>query len=133
MQSPLIINIEEETIQNINYRQVIFTGNFQLVLMSLMPGDDIPFETHSDLDQFVRVESGKGIVQLEEYNPSINSYDLNEYLLEDGVSVVVPAGTRHFFKNIDAIEPLKLYTIYSSPEHSPNKIDYDQPINHNNN
>lgn len=125
MSNPLVINIETETIQNTYYREVIYTGKFQLVLMSLMPGEDIPFETHPDIDQFVRVESGQGIVNLIDHN---NDSIIITYQLADGDSVVVPAGIEHHFKNTDQSKPLKLYSIYSSPEHPSDRLDQSQPI-----
>src|SRR4030067_1216452 len=128
MASPRVTYIEDETLRNTNYRQVIYTGKFQLVLMSLMPGEDIPEEVHMELDQFIRVESGKGTLTLWKGDLSTNA---DEYLLEDGVSVFIPAGIRHYIKNTDSKDPLKLYTIYSGPEHSPNRIDVEKPLKAN--
>ena len=94
--------------ENENFREVLFTGpNSQLVVMALKPGEDIGRETHDDIDQFVRVEGGKGKAVL----------DGKEYELEDGSAVVIPAGTEHNVVNTSSIDALKLYTIYSPPEH----------------
>lgn len=101
-----IINIEEATIQNDMFRKVLFTAEHsQLVLMSLKPGEDIGTETHR-LDQFIRVEAGRGTAYL----------NGTEYSLEDGTAVIIPAGTEHNILN-SGQESLKLYTIYSPPEH----------------
>ncbi len=101
-----ITNIEEAAIQNDMFRKILFTAEHsQLVLMSLKPGEDIGLETHR-LDQFIRVESGRGTVCLNGV----------EYPLEDGTMVVIPAGTEHNVVN-SGQESLKLYTVYSPPEH----------------
>lgn len=124
MASPRVTYIEDETLRNTNYRQVIYTGKFQLVLMSLMPGEDIPEEIHRKLDQFIQVVSGEGFVTLWKND---FSGDSDDYTLEERVSVFIPAGIRHYIKNTDSENPLKLYTIYSRPEHSPNRIDEEKP------
>lgn len=103
-----ITDIEKKSIANSYFREVLFTGpKSQLVVMSLAPGEDIGMETHDDTDQFIRVEAGKGKAVL----------DGSEYPLEDGSAVVIPAGTRHNIVNTSKSEPLKLYSIYSPPEH----------------
>lgn len=100
-------NIENETLSNSNYRTVLHTGkNMQLVVMNLKPGEDIPLEIHEDIDQFFRVESGKAMVKVDD----------EEYILEDDEIIIVPAGAKHYVKNIDD-KDLKLYTIYTPPEH----------------
>lgn len=102
-----LIDIEEATIRNNNFRQVLFTApHSQLVLMSLKPGEEIGTETHR-LDQFIRVEAGEGSARL-------NGKD---YALKDGSALVIPAGTEHNVINDRKDQPLKLYTIYSPPEH----------------
>jgi len=103
-----ITNIEKDTLENENFRKVIFTAeNMQLVLMSLEPNEEIGEEMHDDVDQFIRIEkgSGKAILNGEEYE------------IMDGSSVVIPAGVKHNIINSSAEEKLKLYTIYSPPEH----------------
>jgi mannose-6-phosphate isomerase-like protein (cupin superfamily) len=102
----LIDNIEKLTKENNNFRKVLYTGRYsQLVLMSLKPGEEIGEEVHG-LDQFLRIEEGRGkaIVGALEYD------------IEDGTAIVVPAGTLHNVINTGNI-PLKLYTIYSPPNH----------------
>ena len=103
-----VTNIESRTLENENYREVLFTGPaIQLVLMAIGPGDEIGLETHDDVDQFIRVEAGQGKAIL----------DGREHALEDGSAVVIPAGTAHNIVNVSTSEPLKLYSIYSPPEH----------------
>lgn len=102
------VNIEQKTLENKNFRQVVYTGkNTQLVLMSIVPGGEIGMETHPDNDQFFRFESGKGKVII----------DGNEYEVSDGHAVIVPAGAEHNVVNASDSEPLKLYTLYSPPHH----------------
>jgi mannose-6-phosphate isomerase-like protein (cupin superfamily) len=102
-----VTNIEKDTLENENFRKVLYTAkNSQLVLMSLKPGEEIGMEVHT-LDQFLRIEKGTGRAIL----------DGKEYNIEDGTAVVVPAGTNHNFINTSETEEMKLYTVYSPPEH----------------
>ena len=105
-------NIEKLTLENENFRKVLYTApHSQLVLMSIAPGDDIGEEVHH-LDQFLRIEKGKGKAVLNDI----------EYALEDGTAVVVPAGVKHNIINVSSEEPLKLYSIYSPAEHKDGTI-----------
>lgn len=107
-----IINIEKETLENEDYRRVLYTAkNSQLVLMNIKPGDEIGEEVHK-LDQFLRFEKGNGKAILDGVESDIS----------DGVAVVVPAGTRHNFINTGDTD-LKLYTVYSPPEHKDGIIE----------
>lgn len=100
--------IEKDAIGNTNFRQVLYTANHcQLVLMSLLPGEEIGMETHQGNDQFFRVEKGLGKCLI----------DGNEYELKDGDAVIVPSGALHNIINLSETEDLKLYTIYSPPHH----------------
>jgi mannose-6-phosphate isomerase-like protein (cupin superfamily) len=102
-----ITHIEEATVKNSLYRQVLFTAkNSQLVLMSLKPGEEIGEEIH-ELDQFLRFEAGEGKVML----------DGEGHQVRDGIAVVIPAGTRHNVINTSQDTDLKLYSLYSPPEH----------------
>ncbi len=106
-------NISELTNENSDYRRVIYTTNYtQLVLMSLSPGIEIGNEIHG-LDQFIRIESGKAKVVL-------NNGE-NEYELKDDWAIIIPAGTYHNLTNIGDSE-LKLYTLYSPPNHLKDTI-----------
>jgi len=101
-------NIEKETLENGNFRKVLYTGKHsQLVLMSLLPNEEIGMEVHPDNDQFFRFEKGQGKCII----------DGNEYELVDGSAIVVPAGAQHNIINISDTEDLKLYTIYSPAHH----------------
>jgi len=103
-----IADIEKETLDNIDYRRVIYTGKFsQLVVMNLQPGDEIGEEIHNNIDQFIRIESGKAKVVL-------NSTE--EHNVEADWAVIIPAGMAHNVINTGDTE-LKLYSIYSPPEH----------------
>ena len=107
-----VTNIDRDTTANDDFRRVLFTGpNTQLVLMTLKPGDEIGLETHENHDQFLRVESGRGVVEL----------DGTEQALEDGSAVIVPAGVRHNVINRGQM-PLRLYTLYSPPEHAQGTV-----------
>lgn len=101
-------NIEIDSRENENFRKVLYTGKHsQLVLMSLLPKEEIGFEIHEDRDQFFRFEAGVGKVFVDE----------SEYEVVDGDVVIVPAGARHNVVNTSDVEKLKLYTIYSPAEH----------------
>lgn len=102
------LNIEEEALANTNFRKVLYTGRHsQLVLMSLLPNEDIGSEIHADNDQFFRFEAGEGKCVI----------DGNEYAVSDGSVIIVPAGAEHNIINTSATESLKLYTIYSPAHH----------------
>ncbi|MDD3486953.1 MAG: cupin domain-containing protein [Candidatus Moranbacteria bacterium] len=102
-----VSNIEKDTLENENFRKVLHTAkNSQLVVMALKPMEEIGEEVHT-LDQFIRVEKGTGKAIL----------DGAESMLEDGTAVVIPAGTKHNVVNTSETETMKLYTIYSPPEH----------------
>jgi mannose-6-phosphate isomerase-like protein (cupin superfamily) len=103
-----LTDIEEKTVKNSNFREVLFTtSRSQLVVMSLKPGEEIGMEVHSDVDQFLRIEAGEGKAVL----------NGKEHPLRDGTAVVVPAGVEHNFINTSKDQDLKLYTIYTPPEH----------------
>jgi len=101
-------NIEKSTLENNNYRKVLYTSKYsQLVLMSLKPKEEIGAEVHPDNDQFFRIEKGIGKCII----------DGNEYELHDGAAIVVPAGAEHNVINSSDTEELKFYTIYSPAHH----------------
>ncbi|OJI09177.1 MAG: cupin [Candidatus Vogelbacteria bacterium CG10_big_fil_rev_8_21_14_0_10_49_38] len=105
--SGYLIDIEKKTKVNDNFREVLFTAEHsQLVVMSLLPGEAIGEETHQ-LDQFLRVEAGEGLVVL----------DGQETRVSDGSAIVVPAGVKHNLINTANDQKLKLYTVYAPPEH----------------
>lgn len=100
-------NIEEITLHNNNFRQVVYTGvHTQLVVMSLNPNEEIGSEVHANVDQFFRLESGTLKIVM----------DGEEKTLTDGMAAIVPAGVTHNVINIGA-NVAKLYTLYSPPNH----------------
>jgi mannose-6-phosphate isomerase-like protein (cupin superfamily) len=100
--------IERATLQNANFRKVLYTSkHLQLVIMSLLPGEDIGSEIHKKTDQFFRFEQGHGKCIINE----------NEYDVRDGDVVVIPAGAKHNIINVDSVTELKMYTIYAPPNH----------------
>lgn len=102
------INIEDKVLHNPNFRHVLYTTpRSQLVIMTLQPGEEIGQEKHEDHDQFVRVEAGFGEAIL----------DGELHMLEDGVALVIPAGTEHNIINTSPGEKMRLYTLYTPPEH----------------
>ncbi len=101
-------NIEKVTVENTDFRHVLYTGTYcQLVAMSLKPGEEIGSEVHGDGDQFFRFEEGTGKVVVNE----------TEYTAEDGDVVIVPAGAEHNVINTSETADLKLYTIYAPSHH----------------
>ncbi len=108
-----VANIEEKTLQNDFFREVLFTApHSQLVVMSLLPNEEIGMEVHSDVDQFLRIEEGEGKAIL----------NGEEHIISDGFAIVVPAGTEHNVINTSSDKKLKLYTIYSPAEHRDKTI-----------
>lgn len=100
-------NIEEKTEQNNFFRQVLYTGKHtQLVVMSLLPGEEIGMEVHPQVDQFFRIEEGEAKVII----------DGEEHEVDEGFAIIVPAGSQHNVINTGS-NPLKLYTLYSPPNH----------------
>ena len=109
-------NIEEATVGNEDFRRVLYTGkNLQLVLMTLQPGEEIGEEVHEDIDQFFRIEEGRGTIYIDGAASAV----------EDDFAAIVPAGARHNVVNTgDA--PLKLYTLYGPPEHKDGTVHHDK-------
>jgi mannose-6-phosphate isomerase-like protein (cupin superfamily) len=109
-------NIERRTLENEDFRRVLYTGkNIQLVLMTLPPGCDIGEEVHPDRDQFFRIEEGQGEVWIDGVANRV----------EDDFAVIVPAGALHNVVNTGSA-PLRLYTIYGPPEHKDGVVHTDK-------
>ena len=101
-------NLETATLANTNFRKVLYTGKYsQLVLMCLLPGEDIGMEVHKENDQFFRFEEGKGTCII----------DGNTYEVAAGDAVIIPAGAKHNIINSSKSESLKMYTVYSPAHH----------------
>ncbi len=104
-------NLETSTLNNTYYRNVVYTlPNLQLVLMNIKPNSGIDKEVHPNTTQFIRIESGRGAAIVGK----------NKYNLRDGATVIVPPGVEHEIINTSDTDDLKLYTIYTPPEHKPN-------------
>ncbi len=114
------IKLEKETLKNTNYRNVIFTNpnGIQLVLMNLKPKEEIGMEVHKNpnVDQFIKIEHGSAQVVIIENYDEINESTLT-YLLNEGDAIVIPSGTYHNVINPDSRKNLKLYSVYTPPEH----------------
>ncbi|NLC14359.1 MAG: cupin domain-containing protein, partial [Chloroflexi bacterium] len=104
---PFSTNIEKDSIENTDFRHVLYSGHLQLVLMSLEPLEDIGQEVHDHVDQFFRFEAGEGKVVTED----------GEIIVGNGDIVVISAGTVHNIINTSANERLSMYTIYSPANH----------------
>lgn len=105
-------HLETDTVANEDFRHVIFTAkNCQLVLMKLLVGEDIGMETHPTIDQFFRIESGTGKVIM----------NGEEAPFAPGDGIIVPAGTEH---NVIAVTEVKLYTLYSPPNHPADRVQH---------
>lgn len=111
--NPYVMNIEELTVQNDNFRTASWTGKYmQMTLMAIQPGDDIGLEVHEDHDQFLRIEQGTAKVEMGPSQTDMQTWDAS-----DDFAIFVPAGVWHNVTNTGN-EPLKLYSIYSPPEHA---------------
>jgi mannose-6-phosphate isomerase-like protein (cupin superfamily) len=106
-------DIEKLTLENTNFRKVLYTAKHsQLVIMSLLPNQEIGMETHPDNDQFLRFEAGDGKVIIDE----------TEHTVHDGSVVIVPAGSKHNVINTSSENHLKLYTLYAPPHHQDGMV-----------
>ena len=115
------VNLDNTTVQNTDYRKVLCTSNnMQLVVMSIPIKENIPFEIHKDHDQFIKIEKGS-------CTAIIGKDNKNSYVLNEGDCIIIPSNTYHEITNIGN-ENLKLYTIYTPPEHEINRIDHIKPI-----
>ncbi len=111
-------DIEKATLDNPHFREVLFTGkNLQMTVMNIPPGGEVGLEMHDDLDQFIRIESGTATVTL---GPSKDQVDETHEVGDDWVAII-PGGTWHNVVNAGS-EPLKLYSLYSPPEHPDGTI-----------
>ena len=125
MAKGFVSNIEKDTLENENFRKVVYTAKHcQVVLMALKPNEEIGMEVHKDNDQFFRFEKGQGKVFI----------DGNEYDVVDGSAVVIPAGSEHNVVNTSATDSLKMYTIYSPAHHKDGvvratKAEAEDPVN----
>lgn len=115
---PFVMNINEVTKQNNNFRTALWTGNhLQVTLMSINVGESIGLEIHPDVDQFIRIEQGYGLVQMGNNKNNLNF----ERKVYDDFAIIIPAGKWHNLTNIGNV-PIKLYSIYAPPNHPKGTI-----------
>lgn len=110
---PFVVNINEITKQNQNFRTALWTGeHLQITLMNLNPGESIGLEIHHNVDQFIKIEEGIGLVEM---GMSKNNLSLQRRI-NSNFAFVIPSGTWHNLTNIGST-PIKLYSIYAPPQH----------------
>ena len=115
---PQTFDLEKSTLQNTNYRTVAWSGRYlQLTLMSIPVGGDIGLEVHPETDQFLRLDAGRGRVQMGTAKDKLTF----EEEVSDGWCVMIPAGSWHNVTNIGK-EPMQIYAIYAPAHHKPGKI-----------
>lgn len=115
---PQAFDLEQATRDNRNYRTVAWSGRYlQLTLMSIPVGGDIGLEAHPDTDQFLRLDAGRGRVQMGASKDKLTF----EQEVSDGWCALIPAGTWHNLTNIGE-EPMQVYAIYAPAHHQPGKI-----------
>ncbi len=116
--APASFDLETETRANPHYRRVAWSGKYlQLTLMSIPVGGDVGLEAHPETDQFLRLDAGRGRVQM---GPAEDQLDFDQEV-EDGWAILVPAGTWHNVTNIGD-EPMQLYAVYAPVHHAPGKV-----------
>ncbi len=110
---PFVVNIDQATKRNNNYRTALWTGkHFQVTLMSINVGEDIGLEVHPTTDQFIRIEEGQGLVQMGDSRDHLDF----QAMAYDDYAIMIPAGKWHNVTNTGS-QPLKMYVIYAPPEH----------------
>lgn len=115
---PFVINIDRAARKNNNFRTALWTGShLQLTLMNIRVGEDIGLENHPNLDQFIRIEQGLGLVKMGDSKDNLNF----QKKVNGNYAFIIPAGTWHNLINIGNV-PLKLYSIYAPPQHPKGTI-----------
>lgn len=123
---PFVVNINQAAKENQNFRTALWTGcHLQLTLMSINVGEDIGLEIHPDVDQFIRIEQGQGLVQMGDSECCLNF----QHYVSDDYAIFIPAGKWHNLINTGNI-PLKLYSIYAPPQHPHGTVHVVKPRNH---
>ena len=119
-----VVNIEEETLNNKNFRKVLYTSTnlhgMQLVVMNLKPEEEIGMEKHNSADQFIRVVQGDA-------SAVIGKTKKDMYKLQASDAILIPAGTWHNVVNSNSKYNLKLYTLYTPPHHKDLLIQKNKP------
>lgn len=120
---PFVVNINEAAKQNNNFRTALWTGNhLQVTLMSIKVGDDIGLEIHPNIDQFIRIEDGQGIVRMGKNKDRLDF----QARVSDDFAIMIPAGTWHNVINTGN-KPLKVYSIYAPPQHPRGVVHVTKP------
>nr|WP_241680299.1 cupin domain-containing protein [Metabacillus mangrovi] len=123
-QKPFVVNIDQATRQNTNYRTALWTGkHFQVTVMSINVGDDIGLEVHPETDQFIRIEEGQGLVQMGDSKENL-TFQVMAY---EDYAIMIPAGKWHNVTNTGN-RPMKVYVIYAPPEHPFGTVEETKPI-----
>lgn len=123
---PYVVDIEELTLENDTFRTAVWTGkHMQMTVMSIPVGGDVGLEIHEKEDQFLRIEQGRGLVQM---GPSKDEVTF-EAEVEDDYAVLVPVGVWHNIKNIGD-EPMKIYSLYAPPHHAFGTVHQTQADDH---
>lgn len=123
---PFVVNIDQATKQNNNYRTALWTGKyFQVTLMSINVGEDIGLEVHPTTDQFIRIEEGQGLVQMGDRRDNLDF----QVMAYDDYAIMIPAGKWHNITNTGN-RPLKVYVIYAPPEHPYGTVHETKAIAH---
>ena len=121
---PFVVDIAKATLANKTFRTALWTGpHLQLTLMSIAPGEDIGLEVHPHVDQFLRVEAGRGVTTM---GLTEDNLAFVQPIFDDS-AVFVPAGTWHNIVNTGDV-PLKLYSIYAPPNHAPGTVHQTKEI-----
>lgn len=121
---PQVFDLETETLANPSYRTVAWSGRYlQVTLMSIPVNGHIGLEKHGETDQFIRLDRGRGRVQM---GPDKDQVTLDQEVT-DGWCVLVPAGTWHNITNIGD-EPMQIYTVYAPQHHKPGKLQQTKAI-----
>ncbi|MGY0402234.1 cupin domain-containing protein [Carnobacterium jeotgali] len=115
---PYMVNIQDATAQNNNFRTAIWTGEkLQLTVMSIEPNDEAGLEVHEGIDQFIRIEEGQGICKMGSTKDNLDF----ERAITKGDAILIPMNMWHNIINTGG-KSLKLYTIYSGQEHEEGAI-----------
>ncbi|NSA20582.1 mannose-6-phosphate isomerase-like protein (cupin superfamily) [Clostridium saccharobutylicum] len=122
---PYVVNINKATKQNNNFRTALWTGeHIQVTLMSINVGDDIGLEIHPNVDQFIRIEDGQGLVKMGKNKENLDF----QARASDDFAIMIPAGTWHNVINTGN-KPLKVYSIYAPPQHPHGVVHKTKPTN----
>lgn len=110
---PFVTNLRQTTLENDTYRTALWTGcHLQLTIMCIPCNGEIELENHCNLDQFLYIEAGNGLVCMGNCKHCLDY----QAKICAGTGIFVPAGTWHTLKNTGHC-PLKLFSVYAPPNH----------------